>query len=145
MKEAVDYHIKASWHGIARMYNQIAAKHGISQASGFVLINIDREKGIPATKIAPMMGMEATSLTRLLKNMEDDGLIYRQKDPVDKRMVRIFLTEKGLEKRKVAKRVVRDFNNMVTAAIPAKKLSVFFEVMEKINQCIEEYKKLEIV
>ena len=98
MQETVDYHIKATWHGISRMYNQLAMKHNISQACGFVLINIDNNVGTPATKIAPLMGMEATSLTRLLKSMEEDQLIFRQKDASDGRMVRIFLTEKGVKK-----------------------------------------------
>jgi DNA-binding MarR family transcriptional regulator len=145
LKETVDYHIKATWHGISRMYNQIAQKHDISQACGFVLINIDDVNGTPATKIAPLMGMEATSLTRLLKSMESDGLIFRQKDRFDGRMVRIFLTPKGVEKRKIARRVVRKFNNCVLASIPQSKLDVFFEVMGKINESIEEFRKIETV
>ncbi len=46
------------------------------------------------------MGLEARSLTRLLKSMEEKGLIFREADKVDKRSVRIRLTEKGREKRR---------------------------------------------
>ncbi|HMR56503.1 MAG TPA: MarR family winged helix-turn-helix transcriptional regulator, partial [Cyclobacteriaceae bacterium] len=74
-EETVDYHIRSAWHAIARMYNQQALKYGGTMSIGFALLNIDSDKGTPATKIAPLMGLETRSLTRLLKSMEDKGLI----------------------------------------------------------------------
>ncbi|MBT1703124.1 MarR family winged helix-turn-helix transcriptional regulator, partial [Chryseosolibacter indicus] len=88
-EETVDYHIKAAWHAIARMYNQQAIKNDFTMSMGFVLLNINSEEGVPATKIAPLMGLEARSLTRLLKSMEEKGFIYRIGDASDKRLVRI--------------------------------------------------------
>lgn len=99
-EETVDHQIKAVWHAISRMYNQQAGKHAITTAIGFVLLNIHAEQGTPATKIAPLMGLEARSLTRMLKTMESKKLIYREPDPLDKRSVRIFLTDLGKEKKK---------------------------------------------
>ncbi len=57
-----------------------------------------------------MMGMSATSLTRLLKTMEQDGLIYRKKSTGDRRVVMVFLTEKGQQLRRKVRQVVIDFN-----------------------------------
>jgi DNA-binding MarR family transcriptional regulator len=135
-EQTVDYHIKSSWHAINRMYNEQAAKHGSTAAVGFVLLNIDPKEGTPATKIGPLLGMEATSLTRMLKNLEENKLICRVQDKKDKRSVRIFLTPRGSEAREIAKKVVKKFNNAVREAIPEEKLQTFFEVMEKINNII---------
>src|SRR6478752_5549118 len=82
-EETIDYHIKTAWHAISRMYNQQALKYGGTMSMGFVLLNIDAEGGTPATKIAPLMGLEAQSLTRLLKSMEEKGLVYRETDKND--------------------------------------------------------------
>ena len=140
LRETVDYYIKATWHSITRMYNQVAMQHGISQTIGYVLINIDKD-GTPATKIAPLMGMEPTSLSRLLKTMEDNHFIYRKGDEIDKRVVRIFLTEEGVQKRKIAKKVIKDFNKKVVKSIPHEKLSIFLEVITKINQMTNDFKE----
>src|SRR3546814_15816820 len=43
-EETVDYAIKATWHAIARMYNQQAARHDITMSMGFVLLNIHRSE-----------------------------------------------------------------------------------------------------
>lgn len=139
-EETIDYNIKASWHAISRMYNQEAIKNDITTSIGFVLLNIDTEEGTPATKIAPLLGLEARSLTRMLKGMEEKKLIYRQADPIDRRLVRVFLTEKGREKKEVSRQTVRTFNKAVKEAIPEEKLKVFFEVIHQINKVVEEKK-----
>ncbi len=137
-EETVDHHIKASWHAVSRMYNQQAGKYDITTSIGFVLLNINSETGTPATKIAPMMGMEARSLTRMLKSMEAKGLICKKPDPDDKRSVRIFLTDKGKEKKEISRITVLTFNNIVRDRIDAKKLATFFDVIGEINEIIEQ-------
>ncbi|HLT80948.1 MAG TPA: MarR family transcriptional regulator [Cyclobacteriaceae bacterium] len=136
-EETVDYNIKATWHAIARMYNQQAARYGATMSTGFVLLNVDAEEGTPATKIAPLMGLEARSLTRILKTMEADGLIYRAPDPNDRRSVRIFLTPEGREKKEKAREVVLLFNNTVLQQVAPEKLKTFFEVLAEINKVVE--------
>jgi DNA-binding MarR family transcriptional regulator len=136
-EETVDHHIRSAWHAIARMYNQQASKHNATMAIGFVLLNIDVDEGTPATKIAPLMGLEPRSLTRLLKSLEEQGAIYREVDKTDKRSVRIFLTEEGKKGRERAKETVLRFNEAVRDEIPEAKLKVFFDVIQQINKIIE--------
>jgi DNA-binding MarR family transcriptional regulator len=138
-EDTVDYVIKAAWHAIARMYNQQAAKHDITMSMGFVLLNIHSE-GTPATKIAPLMGLEARSLSRLLRSMEEKGLIYREPDPADKRMVRIVLTKEGKKKKEKSRETVLRFNEAVTHHVDAQKLSIFFQVLHEIQKIIEKDK-----
>ncbi|ELR69805.1 Transcriptional regulator, MarR family [Fulvivirga imtechensis AK7] len=137
-EETIDHNIKTAWHAISRMYNQQAVKQDITTSIGFVLLNISSKEGTPATKIAPLMGLEARSLTRVLKNMEDKGLIYRQPDANDKRSVRIFLTEKGKERKGFSRKTVLAFNEAVREHIPEDKLKIFFEVIGDINRIIEK-------
>jgi DNA-binding MarR family transcriptional regulator len=102
-----------------------------------VLLHIDEEAGAPATKIAPLMGMEARSLTRMLAKLEERKLIYRASDPKDGRMVRIFLTELGKQKKAVSKEVVIAFNKALYNAIPAEQLDVFFQTLDRIHEVVK--------
>ena len=137
--ETIDYHIQTAWHGISRMYNQIASQYGYSRAIGYVLLNID-EEGTPATKIAPLLGMEPTSLSRLLKSMEDKGLIYRKGDKADRRKVFIFLTEEGQRIRQLTSRVVRGFNERLFKNIDKESFKAFVNISENIQLVLEDYK-----
>ena len=136
-EETVDYNVKVCWHAISRMYNTQAAQFGITTSIGFVLLNINPEEGTPATKIAPLLGLESRSLTRILKSMEEDGFIYREADKQDKRSVRIFLTKEGLEKKEISRQTVRHFNKKVQEQIPEEQLQTFFKVISQINRMID--------
>lgn len=114
---------------------------------GFALLNIHSDEGTPATKIAPLMGLEARSLTRLLKSMEEKGLIYRRADKADKRSVRILLTKEGKKMKENSRETVLRFNEAVRQEIPNQKLNVFFEVLQNINLIIEKnnvYEKITV-
>ena len=104
---------------------------------GFALLTIHGDDGTPATKIAPQMGLEPRSLTRLLKSMEDKKLIVRKADKNDKRSVRIFLTKDGKKQRENAKDIVIGFNQTVQREISTEKLNVFFEVIQQIQSLIK--------
>lgn len=139
-KETVDYNVKATWHAISRMYNTQAAKYGMTTAIGFVLLNIDLENGTPATKIAPLLGLGSRSLTRMLKTMEENELIYRVTDERDRRGVFVRLTELGKQKREIARQTVRAFNYLVREQIAEDKLQHFFEVIDDINRIVEQFR-----
>jgi DNA-binding MarR family transcriptional regulator len=139
MKEiTIDYALRATWQAVARMYNEEAKKIDSTMAVGFTLLSIDPKTGTPSTALGPKMGMEATSLSRVLKRMEEQKLIERRPNPNDGRGVLIHLTEFGLEKRKDSKDAVLQFNETVRTHVSEEKLEGFFEVMETINQLISE-------
>ena len=141
-EESIDYYIKTSWHSLSRLYNQKAQKHGITTSIAFILLNISTSEGTPATKIAPQMGLESRSLTRALKNLEEKGFIYKEKDAFDKRSVRIFLTEKGKEKKGKSIETVKAFNQFVLERIPEEKLNTFIQVSRLIIDWTEDNEEL---
>jgi len=136
-EETLDFHIRWAWHRISKAYNQEAAKHSASMSNGYILLNIDQEKGTPSTKLGPKMGMEPTSLSRTLRGMENNGFIERKPDEVDRRVVRVFLTDKGKRFRAFAREAVLQFNQNLQSRIAPEKLRVFFDVISEINQILD--------
>jgi DNA-binding MarR family transcriptional regulator len=134
--QSIDHHLRATWQAVTKMYNEEAAKYGSTMATGFLLLNIDFDNGTASTALGPKMGIEATSLSRLIKKMENKGLIYKEKNPNDGRGVLIKLTNFGKEKRETSKQSVLQFNNMIKETIPDEKLQHFFEVTETIHQLV---------
>lgn len=135
-EETIDFHIKYTWQNISKMYNEVASGFGGTMAVGFILLNIDMEHGTPSTSLGPKMGMESTSLSRILKNMEEKDLIFRKPNPKDGRGVLVCLTDFGIEKREDAKHAVLQFNNTVFNKLNKKDLEAFFRVTNSINELI---------
>ncbi|WP_445732079.1 MarR family winged helix-turn-helix transcriptional regulator [Mariniflexile sp.] len=137
MKErTIDYILRTTWLAVQKMYNEEAAKFESTMATGFTLLSIDPEQGTPSTALGPKMGMEATSLSRILKTMEAKGLIERHPNPDDGRGVIIHLTEFGREKRAYSKEKVLTFNDSIRKNVSEEKLNTFYEVADVISDMI---------
>ncbi|THV59616.1 MarR family transcriptional regulator [Flagellimonas alvinocaridis] len=136
----IDYALRATWQAVSKMYNEEAKNYGLTMAIGFTLLSIDPKKGTPSTALGPKMGMEATSLSRILKNIEGKGYIQRKPNPNDGRGVLIHLTALGLEKREESKSVVLRFNEVVKEHVEEEDLQSFFKIVEVINKLISDKK-----
>jgi DNA-binding MarR family transcriptional regulator len=120
------------------MYNKEANKFDSTMATGFALLSIDAD-GTPSTTLGPKMGMEPTSLSRLLSTMEERKMIYRSQNPNDGRSVLIHLTPFGKEKRDDSKAVVLHFNKKIEESLSTEKINVFFEVMNCIKESSQNF------
>ncbi len=138
--KTIDYVLRTTWLAVNKMYNEEASKFDTTMATGFALLSIDPEKGTPSTSLGPKMGMEATSLSRTLKTMEEKGLIERKPNPEDGRGVLIHLTDFGREKRDYSKERVLIFDNAIRSNISPEKIEHFYEVAELINNMISNKK-----
>lgn len=139
-EKTIDYVLRATWIAVAKMYNEEAGKKGSTMATGFALLNIDPEEGTPSTSLGPKMGMEATSLSRTLKSMQEKGLIERKRNPEDGRSVLITLTDYGREMRAFSKEVVLQFDDAVKESVPEKDIKTFIEVAHTIMELINNKK-----
>ena len=137
----VIYNLRSSWFQISKLYNEMALEHDTTVSMAFVLLAINETEGTPVTKIAPRMGMEPNSLSRILKSMEEKEFIYRKRDDVDKRMAFVCLTETGKKKREIALRAVFRLEKAIINQIDEDKLEAFFEVARHIPDAIDEFKE----
>ncbi len=141
MKEkTIDYLLRSTWMGVTKMYNEEAGKKGSTMATGFALISIDPDEGTPSTSLGPKMGIEATSLSRTLKTMEEKGLIVRKSNPLDGRGVLIYLTPFGIEMREFSKKVVIGFDEAVYRTVDSEDLKTCEKVTNTILELINSKK-----
>jgi DNA-binding MarR family transcriptional regulator len=132
--KTIDHILRSVWMSVSKMYQEEAAKLDSTMATGFTLISIDPEHGSPSTALGPKMGMEATSLSRLLKSMEARELISRKPHPEDGRSVLICLTDFGQQMREYSKEIVLGFDQIVRQKINETELKTFLKVAETIME-----------
>jgi len=139
--ENIDLILKQTWIAVQKMYSDMASEYDSTAVQALTLLKIDPKEGTRSTNLGPKMAIEPTSLTRIIKLLEDNGYIYKEKTTVDKREVIIKLTEKGLNSRNLSKEVVVNFNKKVMERIPQEKLETFKEVMTEIMKISQELNK----
>ncbi|HEY9002336.1 MAG TPA: MarR family transcriptional regulator [Mucilaginibacter sp.] len=139
-QETIDYFLKIVWQTMANRYNQLVTEFGITQSIGYLLINIDEKEGTTVSQAAALLGLKSTSLSRMLNQLEQSGLIYRESNQGDKRSVKIYLTDLGREKRHLARVVVKQFNNYLNKHINEQDRDYLTQMLKKINQLTINYK-----
>jgi len=72
------------------------AAHGISYGRFMILALLSRTDGaVPVCKLAEMAGVTTPTVSAVLSGMVRDGLVRREEDSVDRRVVRISLEPAG--------------------------------------------------
>jgi len=130
----VVHKIRSAWFEMSRIFNTIEGIYDITLPVGLTLMSIYEDDGTPVTKIAPRMGMEPNSLSRILKSMEKQNFIQRSKDSIDKRRVLVKLTDKGENARKICIDTVFRVNNAMLEGLDPIKVKHFNEVINSFSK-----------
>jgi len=85
----------------------------LSKNQPVVIKIIGMEGEIMPSTIGKYTGMDKSSLTRMVDDLEKKGFVFRKTDPEDRRKVLVSLTEKGLECYNYSNQVVNELLKLV--------------------------------
>ncbi len=79
------------------MADKVASEYSLSQATALPVLILGRlgQDGVRPGVLAEALGLEASSLVRVIDLLIDSGLIERREDPQDRRAKILKLTEDG--------------------------------------------------
>lgn len=134
----LDFFVRKAWLKIYNQYQRKAQAAGYSFSAAYLLLAIDRKEGTPATQLGPKTGLQKGSLTRVLRELEAEGIISREAGIQDKRIRRVFLTDKGLHLREKARSEVIGFQQRLEARFSSDELATFKSMLQEIIDIAEE-------
>ena len=78
-----------------RMKRVFEREVGLSAATWFLLAKLIDEDGISQGEVSHRFEVDPSRITRLAQRLEREGLLRRERDPEDSRVVRLHATERG--------------------------------------------------
>ncbi len=78
-----------------RMKRAFECEVGISAATWYLLTMLIDEDGISQGEVSHRFEVDPSRITRLAQRLEKEGLLRRERDPEDNRVVRLHATEEG--------------------------------------------------
>lgn len=121
-----------------RLAEQQIAPHGISEARGGVLLTLGRlGGGVRQVTLAANIGIEGTSLVRLLDELGKAGLIERREDPEDRRAKTIWLTAEGERLAGLVEKELKVLRERVLRDVPAGDIEATLRVFEAIQRAAD--------
>lgn len=70
----------------------------ISRGQAGVLCVLAVQDNLTQSEIAEQLSVQGATVTNMLQRLEEAGLVVRHRDPEDNRLVRVSLTEAGIQK-----------------------------------------------
>lgn len=98
-----------------------------------VLAILVKEDGLIQSQLAEILDIRPSSLAELMKKMEKSNDVLRKEEKHDKRIKRVFLTEKGRQKAKKISHVGEDMSEAFFAGLTEEEQANFSEYMQKIS------------
>jgi DNA-binding MarR family transcriptional regulator len=80
-----------------RMIATIERESGVGGMKWFLLTVLGQRDGLSQGEFTQEYEMDPSRVTRTAQSLEADGLIRRERDAEDNRVMRMYLTEDGLE------------------------------------------------
>lgn len=124
-------------HDVSRMrrtfFDQALKPLGITRAQWWALGNISRhaDDGMIQTELAHILETGKVSVGGLIDRLEEAGLVYRSPDKVDRRVKRIFITDKGFDMLDHIAVVGDKLDTMLFEGIPDAELAAAADVIAR--------------
>ena len=100
----VGYLITNISYAIRQYFGNLFAEYGVTYPQSRVLTRLFNQLGkgdVNQRDLEHALGIKASSVSSLVRNLEQKGLIYSERMPRDTRNKRILLTEKGMQLREM--------------------------------------------
>jgi DNA-binding MarR family transcriptional regulator len=120
---------------VAVRTNEVLREAGVSP-SQYNVLRILRgagEEGLPCGEISERMVRRDPDLTRLLDRLEKGGLVVRERDTKDRRIVRASITKQGLALLDSLDAPVEESIRGALSHVPAKRLRALLELLEELR------------
>ena len=95
LDESIGFLIADTGRYVKRSLYVRIAEYGIRGGCWFALRSLWQQDGVTQRELSHRLGLMAPSVLEMIRTMERDGLVRCERDPADRRKVRVYLTERA--------------------------------------------------
>jgi DNA-binding MarR family transcriptional regulator len=87
--------LAAGLERVVSLLRALSQPSGLSMTAVATLATLEREGAQRLTGLAALAGVTQPAMTQLISRLEDDGLVRREADPADGRVVQVRISDEG--------------------------------------------------
>ncbi|BDG78823.1 MarR family transcriptional regulator [Bacillus halotolerans] len=126
---------------IARALDSISniefKEYNLTKGQYLYLVRICENPGIIQEKLAEMIKVDRTTAARAIKKLEINGFIEKMDDEHNKKIKKLFPTEKGKDVFPVIKRENDHSNSVALAGFSEKEAETIFHLLQRMRKNVE--------
>ena len=110
------------------------SRHGVHNGQQYVLLCLWAEDGLTPGEIARRLNLATPTVTRATARMEAAGLLSRRADEGDRRLVRLFLTERGRDLEEVIGREMSQLSERALTSLDLSERATLVRTLDRIRR-----------
>lgn len=122
--------------------NQRLQELGLSSCNYVYIISICKNPGISQEELVKKIFVNKSNVTRNLKSLESNGYIYKEVDTKDKRINKIYPTEKSVNVLPKLREVLKEWKGVLLSDLSEEEQEVLEVLLEKlVNNAVGHFNK----
>ncbi len=130
---SVGYLVRQTHRAFMRSLQARIAPHGVSIGMWYFLRALWEEDGISQRELSQRVGMMEPTTASALNNMERKGFVHRVRNRADRRIVNVFLTERGRALREQLLPLAAEVNRVALRGISGEELAHLRAILTKLG------------
>lgn len=98
------------------------------------LLTLYHNNGISQDTLSELMNIDKGTTAKAVKKLEDEGYLYREVDPSDKRAYKLYYTEKAIELQPILFEIIDSCNNILTCDFTVEEKEMSLKLLQKMSQ-----------
>lgn len=131
-----------AYKNMQRFFCVFAQKHGLAPAQWGALKKLCRNDGLTISELSEKMFLKNSTMTTLIDRMERDGLVYRVRTREDRRIVRIFLTDKGITLNNQLPDFDKEVEKILDSNMSKDEIETLIALLNKLSEKMIEQTKI---
>ena len=127
---------------IARALDSISniefKEYDLTKGQYLYLVRICENPGIIQEKVAEMIKVDRTTAARAIKKLEMSGFIEKKADELNKKIKRLFPTEKGKKVYPFIKREHEHSNTVALEGLSDEEVETIFSLLQRVRKNVEK-------
>lgn len=138
VRAPIGLHLARITRGVSRAFDEAMVAAGGSTPAWLILISLKTRQLGNQRQLAEAVGIRGATLTHHLNAMEDSGLVARRRDPANRRIQQVELTEAGEAAFHAMRRAATAFDERLRRGVSEEELTVLTRVLDKLHANVAE-------
>lgn len=122
-----------------KIFYSVAQKHGLASAQWGALKILWDSDGLTISELSERLFLKNSSMTTLVDRMERDGYVVRKRMKDDRRVVKVYLTNKGVAVKDKVPDLETYFMHVINGILSADERNTLVHLLNKLSGGLTGY------
>lgn len=124
--------ISFTYRSIQKYFAKELAQYNLGWGHFAILMSLYRLEGCSQDSLAQSKGFDKTMIAKSILKLEEADFVFREVDPEDKRIKRLYLTEKGRDLQPEMEKIAFELNGLLLGGFNSEDLPSAIETVRRI-------------